>query len=284
MNLKIKAIQKAAALTAAFCFLLLPVHASAKGRPLLESGLEIVKKKVINLLIQKQKKQALGTLNDYILSENNKAAVKEAREFRMQIAKKFLTKEAQEAYETSLNLTLENPIEAKKSNEDCLARDPEQLDCLIQRMRLMYREKKKKLIEKDEIKKIDKYFETTDFNWVKASVEKNSSEFKNLNFFKKDSGKPNEEKLILSFLEVDRAILVKNFSKAKEVLALIEKNSPDWPDLIYFKTKIDLESSENKLLTSGEVATQYLNKCKSLSKSVTRKYRYDFDLCLRGVL
>ena len=283
MNLKIKIIQKAAALTAAFCFLLLSYPLSAKEK-LSDNGLEAAKKRAVNLLIQKQKKQALSSLTDFITSEGSRSIAKEAREFRIQIAKKFLTKEAQEAYETSLNLTLENPAEAKKNNEDCLARDPEQLDCRIQRARLLYREKKKKPIDPEEIEKINKYFDPSDFNWIKISLEKNAAEIKNLNFFKKDFEKRNEGKLILAMLELDRTVAAKNFSKTKEVLSIVEKDYPDWPDLIYFKDRIDMESADNKSLSPSERSNQYLSKCKSLSKSIIRKYRYDFDLCLRGVL
>ena len=77
--------------------------------------------------------------------------------------------------------------------------------------------------------------------------------------------------------------MIKNFSKAKELLNLIEIFYADWPETIYFKNKIDLESSEMKEPTTVEFMNQYQNKCKNLSKTIVRKYRYDFELCLRGL-
>ena len=281
MNLKVKSILKAAAQPAAFFILLLSLSLQAKPKAS-DTNLEAVKKRVINLLIQKQKKQALSTLDNYISDESNKALTKEAREFRLQIGKKFLNKEAQEAYEMSINLTLENPKQAKKNNDECLALDPEQLDCLIQQMRLNYRDKKQKLSESEDAEKINRYFDVSDFNWIKVSILKQAPDFKNLSFYRKESGKLSEEKLLLAILEVDRAVAAKNFSRAKEVLALIEAQHSDWPELIYFKNKIDFESSENKALTAPDLLTPYLNKCKSLNKSIVRKYRYDFELCQRG--
>lgn len=285
MNLSTKLIQKAAEKTAAFSFLIaltFSFNSYAKVKPNIDE-LEAVKKKVTNLLMQKQKKQALASLDDFMQNETNRAAIKEAKSFRVQIAKMFLSKEAQESYEMSLNLTIDNPKESRKNNEDCLTREPENLDCLIQRARLIYREKKKSPLSADELEKTASYFETNEINWIKASAEKTQPEFRNYNFFKKDNSKWTEEKFVLAALEVDRSLLVKNFSKAREIIALLEKEYPDWPDLIYFKEKLDVESSENKALESTEINALYQNKCKSLSKSVIRKYRYDFELCLRGI-
>ena len=274
-------LQKAAALTAAFCILTITTFAAAKNKER-DSEFDTVKKKAINLLIQKQKKQALGAIEDYIERESSKSNIKEAKDFKLSLAQKFLTKEAQESYELSLNLTLENPKEAKKNNEDCLARDPENLDCALQRLRLFYREKQKKPADTVEVEKASGYFESTEGNWVKASMDKKTTEFLNANFYKKENKKLVESNFIFAVLELDRTVLTKNFSKAKEVFAQIEKDYPDWPDLIFFKNKMDLDLTDEKGQTSAEMLTLYLNKCKSLPKSVVRKYRYDFDLCARG--
>ncbi len=286
MTLKNKIIQKAAVQTAAFFILLTPLAAQTKTKA--ASGeLLAVEKKAINLLIQKQKKQALATVTDYIQNETNKNLATEAREFRQNLAKKFPTKESQESYETSLNLTIDNPKEAKKSNEDCLLADPENLDCLIQRIRLLYRDNRKKPIETAELEKIGNYFEGNEINWIKASTEqglasKNQIELKPITANKPEFSMASDEKFIFTIFELNRALVLKNSSKAKEILDRIEKNFSDWPDLIYFKNRIATESAETNSLTSTELLNQYLNKCKNLSKSIVRKYRYDFDLCLRG--
>ena len=282
MNLEVKLILKAAAKTAAFFIFILSLLAVNRPKTA-DTNLDGVKKRVINLLIQKQKKQALSTINNYLTTETNKTALKEAREFRMQIAKKFLTKEAQEFYEMSINLSLDNPKEAKKNNDECLALDPDQLDCLIQQLRLSFRSKKKKATEPEDLEKLSRYFDAAEFNWIKVSVEKNSPDFKNLNFYRQETVSLTEEKLVLAILETDRAMAAKNFSRAKEVLSVISVEHSDWPDLIHFKNRIDFESSENKSLSPPDLQNQYVNKCKSLSKSIVRKYRYDFELCQRGL-
>lgn len=285
-----KIIQKAAVQTAAFFSILLPLMGHTKTKTA-SSELQAVEKKAINLLIQKQKKQALAALTDFIQNENNKNLISEARDFRQNLAKKFPTKEIQESYETSLILTIDNPKEAKKNNEDCLFSDPENLDCLIQRIRLLYRENRKRLIENSELEKTTKYFESNDSNWVKLATEqnivqnpanKNLIDMKASYFSKGDLSIASDEKLIFTIFEMNRALALKNLSKAREILDRIEKKFADWPDIIYFKTRLGLEASEQSAATNTDLLSQYLNKCKNLSKSTTRKYRYDFDLCLRG--
>ena len=79
MNLRFKLIQKAAAHTAAFCFLFAVGPALAKQKSA-DIELETVKKKVVNLLIQRQKKQALSVLGDYIALDANRAGVRLVRD------------------------------------------------------------------------------------------------------------------------------------------------------------------------------------------------------------
>lgn len=284
MSLKRLNFIKTAAQTAVFYFICIlffsDVGLTKSGAQ--DQTFEAVKKKAVALLIQKQKKQALSVIDDYIFQEKNKASLKEIKDFRFNIAKKFLTKEAQEAYEVSLNLTLENPKEAKKMNDECLVIDPENADCLIQKLRLIYRENPLKVNSQTDLEKLNKNFSEGDLNWVKASYEKSLPDFKNQNFFKKENTN-NEDKFIKLVLEADRAFLVKNYSKSKEMLVQLEKEYKEWPDLVFYKQKMDLESTENKSITANESANLYQMKCKNLSKSIVRKFRYDFDLCLRGL-
>ena len=107
-------------------------------------------------------------------------------------------------------------------------------------------------------------------------------ELKTLNFSKNEMQSTADEKFIFMIFNLNKALFIKNLIKAKEILDEIEKKFSDWPDIIYFKNRIATESLEKNPLTTTEMLNQYLSKCKNLSKSTVRKYRYDFDLCLRG--
>ncbi len=274
--------KKTAAIAAVFYFLYSVSAFGSATRISAENSLEIAKKKAINLLMQSQKKQALAVLTEYLSTASSKSMIKNAYAFRLKIAKTFLTKEAQEFYEMSLNLTIDNPKASRKSNEECLNKDPENFECLIQKARLLCRERKSSF-KPDELEPFVKYFEPGDTNWIKVSCEKSTTEFRANNFFKKDAFKASENKLVFAILELERSVFTKNFSRAREVLSMLESENPDWPELAFFKNKINAESTENNSASAIDNLNQYKNKCKNLSKSVARKYKYDFDLCLRGI-
>lgn len=280
MNCDFLKILKAAFLCAAFLFVLQTnqlAHAST-------NAFDGVKQKATELLLQKKKSQAMQVISNFIKADaGNKI---EANDFLVKIAQKFIYREAQEAYENSLNLTLENLKEATKSNDQCLAIEPQQLECLVQKARLLFRLKNYRAATAviNEIKELvpsSKYE-----SWLDLILVKNEAEFKNKLIFKNIPEKSSEENFGLILLELDRSFAAKNYSRAKDILSYLDKNYSDWPDLLFYKNKIDSESTEEKLKSNydvrSELLVQYSNKCKSISKTTARKFRYDFDLCLRG--
>ena len=88
MNFKNVIFQKTAALSAVFYFFIVSAAFAQDVAPQVQKSLEIVKLKAVNLLMQSQKKQALSILSDYIAKENNKSKNKEARDYRINLAKK----------------------------------------------------------------------------------------------------------------------------------------------------------------------------------------------------
>ncbi len=269
--------KKAAIINAAFF-----IFVSSAGARAISTSFESVRTKATNLLIQKQKKQALQVVANYMQNESNKNSVSEASEFMLTLAQTFISKDAQEAYESSINFTLDNPKESLQAIEICLQLEPQNSDCLIQKLRLAVRAKNKTLIERTHIQITQAVPNTSADTFTTLIIKKDETDFKTKNFVKRLIDKPGDEDFVLTVLELDRAFDAKNFSRAKDVIQYLEKHFSDWPDILYYKQKIDLESVENKIVHSTEINTLYAAKCKSLSKSTARKYRYDFELCARG--
>ncbi len=275
MNPNFSEILKAALLCAAFSF-----QAQAKTSI---ADFESVKQTATDLLVQKKKNQAIQLLLNYSKMPASSVYKSEINELLVNVAQKFISKEAQESYESSINMTLENPKEAIKNNDHCLSIEPQQLDCLIQRARLLVRQKNLKAAGAtiNEIKELvpgSRYD-----NWLSMILAKKENEFKNRQILKGMPDKPNEEGFVLVLLEMERAFLAKNYSRAKDLILYLEKNHADWPDILFYKYKIDQESVEEKTKPAAEALLLYSNKCKSLNKTITRKFRYDFELCVRSL-
>lgn len=274
MNFSFSKLVKAASINAAFLFCF-----SAAALP---NSFDNVRNKASELLAQKKKDQALRLIISYSRTERSRPYKKEAGELLFLAAQTFLTKEAQEEYEVSLNATLDNDKIALKAADRCLAIEPQNLDCLIQRARCDYRLKNEKSFGGD-IAKIREILSNTQYDALFALLlEKNEEDFKNKQVGLVLNDKMPEIMFIFTLMELDRSFLAKNYSLAKDIVIQLEKNNPDWPDLIFYKNKLNLESEEEQAKSSPELLAAYSSKCKSISKSAARKFRYDFELCMRG--
>lgn len=275
-----KFLKKAAFLFAAFFIFIAPVWATKQAPETFDD----LKRQATQLLLKKQKTDAVHLVLKFLKIENNKNLTIEVNEFLVKISQTFLSKEAQDAYESSINFTLENLKESQRLVDICLVLEPENIDCLVQKIRLSYREKNRYLVERY-FKILSEFAkETSTYNWVDLVLQKQSAGnvFKDKSILKKFTEKPNEEDLALTVLEIERSFMAKNFSRARTGIEILERKFPDYPENIYFKQKLDIDSSEEVIGNSGDVNVLYSTKCKGLTKTMARKFRYDFDLCQRG--
>lgn len=275
--------KKAAFLIAAFFISILSSLAFSKEG--IESFDEL-KKVASQLLLKKQKSEAIQLIVKFSKNENNKHFLQESDDFLVKVSQTFLSKESQDAYESSINATLENIKESQRLIDICLSLEPENIDCLVQKIRLSYREKNRYFTEKYLKILGDFAGGTNTFNWIDAVIQKDTSGsgFKDKFFLKRFSDKADEESFILTVLEIERSFLAKNFSRARSGIEFLEKTYPDYPDNIFFKQKLDLDSAEEKPVPNADLGVLYTTKCKGLTKTMARKFRFDFDLCQRGSL
>ena len=274
MNCSIVNILKAACISAAFFF--------CESSLALPNSYDNVKNKAAELLAQKKKSQALQLIINFSKTDRSKPFKNETSDLLFLAAQSFLSKEAQEEYESSLNFTLENEKSSLKAAERCLALEPQNLDCVIQKARLAYRSRNEKLF-KNTILQIKELLANSNYeNLYGLYLERNDPEFKNKQILPALNDSLPERLFGFVLLELERCFTAKNFSRAKDVLLYLEKNYPDWPDLVFYKNKLNVESEEDPAKISTELMAAYASKCKSITKSMARKFRYDFDLCNRG--
>lgn len=276
MNCFCKENLKAAFVYAAFLFSAASSNANSEV-----NSLDNIKNKSGELLALKQKDKAIQLIINYSKTERSRAYRVEAGELLFNIGQSFLTKEAQEEYESSLNETLKNPKQAFKAVEACLKLDSQNLDCLIQKARLNLREKNKKnfVTSIEEIKALV-YGSAYEYLF-QLYLDRESPDFKNKQIINILPTQPNERTLFYLVFELERSFEAKNYSRAREVLNYCEKHYNGWPDLAYYRNQLNAESSE-KQNKSDDLLNIYINKCKSISNSAARKFRYDFELCNRG--
>lgn len=275
--------KKAAVFIAAFFILAAAPVWATKEAP---ETFDDLKRQATQLLLKKKKTDALQLVLKFLKIENNKNLNLEANEFLVKISQTFLSKEAQDAYESSINFTLENLKESQRLVDVCLSLEPENIDCLVQKIRLSYREKNRYLTERHFKILAEFAKDTSIFYWVDLILQKQNlgNGFKDKSILKKFSEKPNKETLVLTVLEIERSFAAKNFSRAKTGIEILERQFPDYPENIYFKQKLDNDSAEEVVGNSVDANVLYSTKCKGLTRTMARKFRYDFDLCQRGLM
>ena len=88
----------------------------------------------------------------------------------------------------------------------------------------------------------------------------------------------------LLILEFDRSVQAKNYSLAKDILLLLEKEYADYPDIIIMKALLDRVSiGEEAVPRLKNLVSIYEKKCKAIPNNISRKYFYDLDLCQRNL-
>lgn len=264
-------------MVAAFLFLIFAAYPTSANIGSFES----VRKKSIELLVQKKKNQALQLLQNYGKTNLGQPHKEEASQLLLKLARKFMTREAQEAYENSLNLSLEDPKEALKSVEQCLATEPQQSDCLVQKARLLFMARNQRAFEQALHELRELVPGTVNEQWLLLWPAQQTPEFKSKQILRFLPEKAGDDEFVIVIHEIERAFSVKNYSRAKDVIKYLEKYYADWPDLLYYQYRINAESAEETQKSTTEKLQLYTSKCKNLSKSQVRKYRYDFKLCLR---
>jgi hypothetical protein len=275
MNYSFIKNKKAASISAAFLFSTLLQAATI-------SSYENIKNKTAELLALRQKDKAIQLIINYSKAERSRAYREEVSELLYNVGQVFMTKEAQEDYETSLNETLKDEKKSLRLVESCLRVEPQNLDCLIQKARLYHRLNNKKNFTMA-LEEINSQLVNSKYAQLFHLMrDKTSSDFKNKQFIGILPIQPNERTFFYLILEIERAFKVKNYSRVREVINYCAKHYPNWPDLFFLKSRLNAESSENQIKTDEDLLNVYVNKCKNISQSISRKFRYDFDLCIRG--
>ena len=90
--------------------------------------------------------------------------------------------------------------------------------------------------------------------------------------------------VLFHMIEFERSIAAQNYSLSKEILQKIIWLAPDYPDIVFLRSKLMSLSQE---VPFGDQNTTvlfeaYKKTCMVLRPELTRKYYYDINLCYRS--
>ncbi len=278
--IKLFEVVKKVALVAAF-FVSTPLFVAAKPVENSVGLLSETKKKVTSLLLLKQREQALDVINKILKNSLDPQIKIKIQEVKYLALTTFMSHEAQEYFELATLQSQSEPKVSLKNAEKCLTVDTDNVHCLFAELKA-YHQLRQPLKSQAVVEKINLLIDQVpQLETLKLSLDKKKSAFMTANFSSKvkDDFFDRHDLLILEF---DRSIEAKNYSLAKDVLALIEKNYADYPDIIIMKAILDrITYGEDVLPKLSDLTSVHEKKCKAIAKNISRKYFYDLDLCQR---
>lgn len=246
-----------------------------------------VKEQIVELLAKNQRIAAMTLIENELLRDDKEYKNK-LNSLKFNMLNDFLSLSTQEIYETSAGLVLNDKKKALSGLQQCLALEPENLQCRW--LELKYYRRYNVGIFDD---KALAYIETAQ-SFKQLQLLKNSllvaldrSDEISLNTNSKETKNLNSEDIALeNIINYNIAIDAKNYPKAKEIINYMNIHYVDYPDLIFMSYQLSTLWPEGVGFSESSLDKQlevYRKKCTDLPISVARKYFFDISLCVRSL-
>tara|TARA_B110001454_G_scaffold219198_1_gene251486 strand:- start:56296 stop:57150 length:855 start_codon:yes stop_codon:yes gene_type:complete len=223
-----------------------------------------------NLVLQKDRDQAIRLLNKALLTEKNKTVVTEIRSILKDIGSLFLFDKSQQEYESSISFKKTEPSKWLASVERAQKIEPDNTLIMLELIRNQVG--KKNLGKAKEILEEFRVKNAFDKNVILAGVFLGvaSSDGKDISILKtrvKDLQLPNFA-AINSYIELLERVLAGNKEKALQALAIWKKEDSLNPQTTYWEKRINGSSKPDDELI-----------CESFPEHLYRRYYYDLFFC-----
>ncbi len=236
--------------------------------------------KAQNLILQKNRSQALDILKNAAQREQNLNAVKELKKTAIEIANIFMTEKTHQLYENALSLRFTNLSDAMSRVNEALKIEPNNMMLMTELGRLMNAKKDCKAAEANAfaMSELIPFYERVDLSLAQAyQCSANWDGYKKvvspLNL------KKSEDRYAWDVLEFHYALQTNQLLLAQQSLKTLSELYPDYPELPYLRWKMSVARQK----PDNDQGQKYLHTCKNITMSLYRKYISDSTLC-RNVL
>jgi hypothetical protein len=280
--------RKAAIFIAAFSFWFGQGSSLALVTTKSEGYKEIISK-AQNLVLQKERSQALDLLYYALKQENPKGpAYKEIKKNMSSISRVFIFEKAQQAYELAISMRKQDLTQSYKTLKDGLSHEKDNLNLLLALSRLEV-SKNECAVGKETFQKIPKPLSTDEEVQLleaqllfcgKENLEPSSISVADQRIIEMQNFQLSNSSLGLywSLLELRKFEIQKNEQKIKEKLKTLDSLAArQHPDLLYWQWKISKKTDPYR----NQLGHKYILSCQSLSQRQSREYLIDPFLCQR---
>lgn len=266
---------KRAALVAALSFSTAAfAQTSSQAR---ESAKDIVEK-AQNLLLQRDRQQALHILSGAIRREKQKAQLHELVTAFDGVATYFLSDRSQQTYEAAISLRRSDIAQAQSRLQEALVMEPDNLLLVVENARLsIARRECKQAIQLLRAWKT-KFADHSLLTLTQAQAEACLGTMETFGMKQViAAAKSNNEHVPFWWsIVADLSAVANDSVRLKEAHGYLVKNYPDYPDNDYWAAQLESKNSKK-----SAILKKYLMACKNVSAATFRRYMIDPMICRR---
>jgi hypothetical protein len=243
-----------------------------------ESAKDIIEK-AQNLILQRDRQQALTILSGSIRREKGKAVEAELKQALNGIATAFLSDRAQQAYEASLSLRMTDINQSRERAQEAFVMEPDNLLIVLELARISILKADCGGAEVNIKNWIKEFTDHPQLQLIRAQIEicrkKTTGEISLKQIAINMKSDP-ELAVFWNIVLLERALQAKDRARIVEMSAVLAKTAADYPDKHYWLWKI-----ETKKALKLEMAKKYLMACKNITAAAYRQYMMDPMICRR---
>lgn len=244
-----------------------------------------VKQRILGLLEKNQRVEARTVIENELL-RNDLDYKNKINALKYNMLHDFLTLAAQDSFETAAPLILIDKKKSLNSLEQCLALEPENLQCLWLELKYL-RRYNFGLFNNKAATYIDTVQDLKPSQLLKYSLLMTLGRAAEIPAkMKALTPTMTESDVLENIIQFELAISAGNYLRAKEIVNYLSRQYSDYPDVIFMSYQLSILWQEGVGLSESSLERQYevyKKKCADLPASVARKYFFDISLCVRSL-
>lgn len=243
-----------------------------------------VKQQIVVLLEKNQRITALTLIENELLRDD-KDYKNKLNSLKFNMLNDFLSLSTQEIYETSAGLVLSDKKRALNGIQQCLALEPENLQCRWLELKY-YRRYNTGIFDDKALAYIETAQSFKQLQLLKNSLLVALSRESEVVMTKDSKTLNSEDSILENIINYNVALNAKNYTKAKEILNFMSIYNVDYPDLVFMTFQLSTLWPEGVGFSESSLDKQYevyRKKCNDLPISIARKYFFDISLCVRSL-
>ncbi|WP_415063471.1 tetratricopeptide repeat protein [Bdellovibrio sp.] len=234
--------------------------------------------KAHNLILQRDRQQALNILSGAIQREIRPQAIAELKKTASEVANVFFSDKTQQLFESGVSLRKSDLNQALDKVNEAARIEPDNFSIVNELAHLMIAKGDCKGAQELVQKQLNlvSFDEDLKLSMAQALVcQAKWSEYQKIADAVAIKKSPQQK--FWWALETEKYLSLKNFAKAQESLANMKKSDEKYPEFFYWFWRFDQAQKR----ANPEVAQKYVMTCKNISANQYRQYMIDPMLCRR---